>query len=103
MTTQASAAKAPPVTSSRRGPNHAGRAFHPSPSTAVTTAAYRDPWLPCKGTLQLAAAGGHLQVVELLLATGANPSGKNREGLRAADLAERGGHRAVKRRLEEPQ
>ena len=82
---------------------HLVRAFHPSPSTAVTTAAYRDPWLPCKGTLQLAAAGGHLQVVELLLATGANPSGKNREGLRAADLAERGGHRAVKRRLEEPQ
>ncbi len=53
--------------------------------------------------LHLAAAGGHLQVVELLLAAGANPSGKNREGLTAADLAERGDHRAVKKRLEEAQ
>jgi len=41
--------------------------------------------------------------VELLLAAGANPSGKNREGLTAADLAERGDHRAVKKRLEEAQ
>jgi hypothetical protein len=32
-----------------------------------------------------------LQVVELLLAVGANPSGKNLEGLTVVDLAERGG------------
>jgi hypothetical protein len=49
--------------------------------------------------LMAAAASGNEATVRTLLLTGADPYLRNRQGMQAADLAERGGHAPIARML----
>jgi ankyrin repeat protein len=49
--------------------------------------------------LHSAAQNGHVELVDALLAAGADPDGRNDEGVSAADLAANAGHAAIERTL----
>ena len=62
---------------------------------AKVNVAQRHGWMP----LHSAAQNGHAQLVNALLAAGADANATNDDGVTAADLARKGGHQAIVDRL----